>query len=60
MNIEDAEELTAHLFQLEQELARGTWDEKEEAMKLIEFAKNFDKNVKQNRKLEYWGENHNG
>ncbi len=52
MTIKDAEQLTAHIFQLEQELMRGTWDEEEEAIKLIEFAKNFETNVKQNEKIK--------
>ncbi len=51
MDKKDAEKLTAHIFHLEQELNRGTWNEDEEAMKLIEFAKSFEEKVKGNEKL---------
>ncbi len=52
MERKEAEKLTTHVFQLEQELMRGTWSEDEEAMKLIAFAKNFETNVQQSEKIK--------
>ena len=51
MDKNDAEKLTASIFQLEQELARGTWDTNKELQELIKFAKSFEENVRRSQKL---------
>jgi hypothetical protein len=45
MNRLEAEQLTASTFQLLQEAMRGSWTDDTERDKLIEFAKNFDRQV---------------
>ena len=55
MNLENAKKLTANIFQLEQELSRGKWDEDTERDKLIEFAETFNEKVKMNANLREGG-----
>lgn len=53
MKIDDAKKLTANIFQLEQEINRGKWDENTERDRLIEFAESFDKQVKKKTGEEF-------